>query len=708
MAEREGIYKIKKLQRVWIGYQLLADGFLSIAIAAVLGVLFNSLLGWSIWLIVLFFAITFGTISLIRRPWQTTLNAICSFLNITYPELEESSALVIKPADSLNFLEQLQLGKVERSLNDVPALPQQFTKRLKSAGIIVGIAAVVCFAISKLHYNWHSVAANWNVNSSASGKSTPPEKVLPQIESVSLKITPPAYTGRSSHEQAKFAVTAEEGSLVGWTLTTNIAIKEAFLIFNEKEKIQLKSGNKDNTEWRAEKQINTPGFYQVSIDGKLSDLYQIQVIKDALPIIRVKTPKQYTHIDAGEKPLVNLTVNVSDDYGVTDAQIFATVAKGSGEGVKFKEYKLNFTSSFQQHNRQYDLQKLIDLPTLNMEPGDELYFYIQAQDNHQQKSRTDVYIVSIQDTAQLLSLDGIVNGTNLKPEFFRSERQIIIDSQQLLKDRDSISVAEFNKRCNDLGIDQKMLRLRYGKFLGEEDESGKDGNDELAKVENFNNAQMFIDAYTDKHDNAEDATFLEPAVKAQLKATLTEMWKAELQLRMFKPAEALPFEYKALSLLKDLQQKSRAYVAKTSYNPPVLKAEKRLTGDLSKIGQPVSQKDIKAAADRYETLKKAITILEQLSPGNDVNSTDRLTLQVAGQQLGASASAEPGIYLPAVSAMRRILATTKNARNTDVAIVEKAIQRILPQGITKPSPSQTTADMGLAQGYYKNLNHLNR
>src|ERR1700712_3403297 len=106
---------------------------------------------------------------------------------------------------------------------------------------------------------------------------------------------------------------------------------------------------------------------------------------------------------------------------------------------------------------------------------------------------------------------------------------------------------------------------------------------------------MFQDAYTDKHDNAEDATFLEPAVKEQLKATLTEMWKAELQLRMYKPAEGLPFEYKALSLLKDLQQKSRAYVAKTSYKSPVLKAEKRLSGDLSKITQPVSQKEIKAA-----------------------------------------------------------------------------------------------------------------
>jgi hypothetical protein len=50
----------------------------------------------------------------------------------------------------------------------------------------------------------------------------------------------------------------------------------------------------------------------------------------------------------------------------------------------------------------------------------------------------------------------------------------------LLKDKDSISVEKFNNRSNDLGIDQKLLRLRYGKFLGEEGEdkpSARTNND---------------------------------------------------------------------------------------------------------------------------------------------------------------------------------------------------------------------------------------
>ncbi|WP_315822746.1 hypothetical protein [Paraflavitalea speifideaquila] len=82
------------------------------------------------------------------------------------------------------------------------------------------------------------------------------------------------------------------------------------------------------------------------------------------------------------------------------------------------------------------------------------------------------------------------------------------------------------------------------------------------------------DQYAHKHDNAEDATYLEPAQKAQLKTILTEMWSSELKLRTYYPREALPYAYKALRLLKDMQQKSRAYVSKTSIKMPPLKPEK--------------------------------------------------------------------------------------------------------------------------------------
>ncbi|QJD95101.1 hypothetical protein HH214_04015 [Mucilaginibacter robiniae] len=710
MTEHNGLYKVKTLQQRWIAYQILADALLALGCALVLGSLLHFLAGWSAWWGVLVFIIVWLGLEAYRRPWQITLQAICTFLNGSYPELEESTDLVLKPADSLNLLERLQCSKVENALQHVPTQPEQFTKRLKTAGLLLVLALAISFACSKIHVRTHAGSYGLGTDQTSTGTSLPPEKVLPQIDEVNIKITPPAYTGKPSHEQDKFTLQAEEGATINWQINTNITVKKVWLLFNEHEKLLLSSTNSEHTQWKAQRAIIQPGFYQVSIDGKLSDLYQIQVIKDGVPVIHIKMPKQYTHIDAGEAPRVTLNAAVNDDYGVSDARIFATVAKGSGEAVKFKQYQFSFSTSFQQHSRQYNLQKVLDLPALNMEPGDELYFYIQARDTHQQLSRTDVLIVSIQDTAALLSMDGLVTAANIKPEYFRSERQIILDTEKLLKERDSISQDAFKTRCNDMGMDQKLLRLRYGKFLGEEDESGNEGEDhkELSKAENFGNTNMIMDAYTDKHDNAEDATFLEPAVKAQLKATLSEMWKAELHLRLYKPQEALPFEYKALRLLKDLQEKSRSYVAKTAYNPPPLKPEKRLSGDLSKIGQPVNQQEIKPAADRFITLKQAVTVLEQLKQNPALTTTSLRTLQLAGQQLSSRASAEPGIYLRAVSAMQRMLSAGKKINPADIAIVEKAIQKSLPAVKTMPDATATTADLGLAKGYYNNLNHLNR
>lgn len=706
MAER-GMHRLSLLQRRYVSYQLLADLLYAAAFAELTGSFLFAVFSMSVWWSILFFVIFLAAITSSRRSWQVDIRTIATFLNLKYPELEESSELALKQPADLNLLEKLQLARVEPILETVPLTQKQFMQRLKFGVLFFLVAPLLGLEIAYLHDEWQNGGFTMLSRAVMEVKNTPPEKILPQIESANIAIAPPSYTRKPRKEQDKFTLEVEEGSSVTWKLNLNVAARKVSLQFNNGGKINLENAG-GNSVYSGQKMIDKPGFYQVDIDGKLSDLYQVQIIKDNPPVIHIKTPQQYTYIDAGEVPKVTISAAVDDDYGVTSAFIYVTVAKGSGEAVKFKEQKIDFATSFSGRNQHYDLQKLISLPSLNMEPGDELYFYIQAQDNHNQQSRTDVYIVSLQDTAQLLSMEGLISGVNVKPEYFRSERQIILDSERLLRERDSISKDAFNNRSNELGTDQKLLRLRYGKFLGEESESDIDPkeaqNDPVGDIKNYGNAAVILDKYTDKHDNAEDAQFFDPGVKAQLKATLTEMWKAELQLRLYKPEAALPFEYKALRLLKDLQQKSRMYVAKTAYNPPPLKMEKRLSGDLGKIIQPVNHQDIKSDNNKFDVLNNTISVLEQLRSGNRANSIDMHTLQLTNQQLSEKASVQPELYLPAVGALRRII-TAGKANSNDIGTVEKAIQKILPLGKPLPNSLQNTADMGLSKGYYQNLNH---
>ena len=70
------------------------------------------------------------------------------------------------------------------------------------------------------------------------------------------------------------------------------------------------------------------------------------------------------------------------------------------------------------------------------------------------------------------------------------------------------------------------------------------------------------------HDDPENATRLAATVKSTLKSALSEMWQAEVRLRTHRPREALPYERRALDLLKRVQQAARSYVLRTGFDPP--------------------------------------------------------------------------------------------------------------------------------------------
>jgi len=341
-----------------------------------------------------------------------------------------------------------------------------------------------------------------------------------------------------------------------------------------------------------------------------------------------------------------------------------------------------------------------------MQPGDELYFYIQATDNHQQESRSDIYIVQLPDTAQLMSLEGLANSLTLKPEYFRSQRQIIIETEQLLRDKDTISPETFRNRSNNLGIDQKLLRLRYSRFLGDETESGETNIDEVAGINDFSNAEKVKDAFTDKHDNAEDATFFEPGTKRQLQATLAEMWKAEMRLRTFAAQAALPFEYRALRLLKDLQQQSRAYVAKASFKTAPLDLKKRLTGELNKINASVLQKNRKEESDPQTAIRSALAVLEALKIGDTSRVVSSAILRQANLRLHEKAAQQPGNYLAAVAALKKIIGNIDTGKSTtinEITVAEHGLQQLLSAPGRSPGAIPANSAQALSKQYFENL-----
>lgn len=722
MAELNNGHIIHMLSGKWSRNNLMASVLKGVAIGLLIAVVAQVIFHLPIWAIIVVFIATAAVSYWLLPSRALTPSDVSSFLNRTYPQLEESTQLLLVPERSLNLLQQMQVQKIAPSLAHIPE-PPAMRQSLKRALLLLGGAIVLSTLVILLS---SLIPVNGGKDSKGALAETANkvhETVLPGISSFRIQITPPAYTRNKSRQQQQFTLKVEESSKVQWEIHTNQKVPQLLLVFNTRDTLRFAPTSQDSTTWTLQKNVHESGFYQVSLAGHASQLYTLEVMPDLPVDVHIITPQQYTTVEPGTAPLVTLSVQLQDDYGIKAAGIVATNASGKGESVSFKEQQLSFSVNF-DGRAQMNVRKVLDLHGLGLHAGDELYFYVKATDNRGQESRSDMYFISLPDTAELMSLSGMEAGVNQVPEYFRSQRQIIIDIEKLLQQQASIPKDSFNLHSNVLGDDQKLLRLRYGKFIGEEWESGghhpgdghdhggdEHGDDDHGGEEHgeekeiaFGDAKAIEDQYAHKHDNAEDASYLEPAQKAQLKAILTEMWSSELKLRMYTPREALPYAYKALRLLKDMQQKSRAYVSKTSIKMPPLRPDKRLSGELDKIGAPQSNKNTIAGNDEEKALQQAMALLEELKASSTLAPEKATVLLTAQSVISEKAVKAPADYLPALNAIRKITQEPGKVDKGAIAKVQAALQKIIRAGSLLPQKGSSASEDQLADYYFKNLN----
>ena len=708
MHDKKMTISIKSLQQNWQWQKALLL-FLKIFVGIVLVfMVLKTLIDISAVWGILLFVVAFILAYFFQNSWRVSEKDVALFLNEHYVALEESAELLLMPIDDANVLEKIQQQKIQSVLNQLiiqPPFKKQWIRTLVRIIVLLLIGFVV-LPLVDTHIG--------NLKSASTTQTVLKEIGLPGIRSIQVNITPPSYTGKKVRSQNSYTIIAEEGAFIEWILETDSVGIAPLIILNDSSNLTFQPINSLNTKWRAKLQLTQNALYQINWNQQLSVHFQLELIKDLVPVINIQKPKQYTVVDFGMPLKIPLQVSIKDDYGLVSTNLVLTVARGGGEAVQFNEQEVLLAKPIDHHQLNLAINHIINLQQLNMHPGDELYFYVKAMDNHQQETRSDIQIVNIADTAALMELDISINSLSLKPEFFRSQRQIIIETEQLLRDQGKISAEAFKEKSNELGVDQKLLRLRYGKFLGEESETNigdsrfDDDGDHVEAQSVFGDAQSIIDGFSHKHDNAEDASFFDPKTKKELKAVLTEMWGSELKLRTYFPKEALPFEYKALRLLKELQQQSRAYVAKTNQKTTPLKFEKRLTGDLSKIVPPLLLQEKSKQENPSIVLRKSMGILVSLNNQLPVDLNEMATLKKALIQLNQQAIAKPSIYLLPFEGMKRILWALENKKAPillDQQIVLSACEKLLTPPSAMPFKKQIATDAGLSDYYFHHLNN---
>ncbi len=680
------------------------------------------------------------------RLFSFSKQKFITYLNSHYPQLEESADLFLIEHDSLSGLQQLQAQRVTQRFDSlypeikIPnAIPQ-------STGIFV--ISLVGYILLASFVTPLFPTKNKKLTIDVSKVNPTVEKGAVTVNNIVITVTPPAYTKSRSTESISTDIKVPEGSNVLWSVQFSDSIKTANLLLAGNDSVNFIA--KKNS-YQANLFISTPSFYQLQWnDGKLhtSDYFKIEVIKDESPKISITSLSQFTKVSFVDQLTLPLKATLSDDYGLTNASIIATVSKGSGESVKFREEKLRFENPINISGKQVTASRTFNVSKLGMEPGDELYFYVEAWDNKTPTpnySRTETFFIALQDTTKQETVEDEGLGVDLMPEYFRSQRQIIIDTEKLLKERKKKSVHEFKSTSNELGYDQKVLRLKYGQFLGEEfvgqigpasvevytDERTEDVAAKFGHVHDKENEHNLLadkkespthshesekkgeeenplEAFAHNHDSGEEATFFVQSVRAKLKAALAVMWDAELYLRLYEPAKSLPYQYTALKLLKEISNDSRIYVHRTGFDPPPLKEEKRLTADLSEI-KNASNKTVKAKDELYQEIRKALTLVELLlsEQSNLLTAQNKNQFRKAAQELAVVAVEQPARYLRGLSILKKLIdnKTTKKEVNLLLSAIRPILSSVLPSEPASPSKNKITVH-ALDQQFLKSLEEL--
>lgn len=595
-------------------------------------------------------------------------SATAEHLNRCVPQLEESAELWLKPVDQLGVLERLQRARVEPAFAQLATETGLWLPPLRwRMPLLISALGLALF--------WSPAPLMTARSTGESGeRSVSPALVTPPAL-VAITVTPPAYMGAAAFDTDNFNVTLPEGATVTWQMSHSAGTPlRLALNTSEAAELRIDFTQSEQGYWQASAVITETSLYrleQQGVDGftALPGVYSLAVTLDRPPRLRVLEPKKNRlEIPREGDPHFVYRVSVTDDYGVGDVEIFASVAKGSGEGVKFRDERFNFESNTVEDGVQI-YERHWDLRALGMEPGDEVYLFTRARDNHPRKlqeSRSDTLVVRWLDETQIQPVsDGLA--ISVMPEYFKSQRQIIIETEQLIADQAVLPETVFVQTSRDLGVAQSELKERYGQYLGDEfgeseapsglvteaasdeegeaeddDHEGHDhggaGNEDLPQT-----AEALIARFGHDHGAAEIGPITRRSPVGLMKRAVANMWDAELQLRLANPEAALPFEYEALKYFDLARQAERIYTQRLGFEPPPVSEERRLTGELDDIES--RERAVSADPDPSVPLlmRDLYRLLNERAPGSKLDAEAVALLTEAAAVFTERATERPAL-----------------------------------------------------------------
>ncbi|NYZ63762.1 hypothetical protein H0E82_13480 [Luteimonas sp. SJ-16] len=391
-------------------------------------------------------------------------------LDAARSDMEDSAALLFADPQGLAPLHGLQRSRLTARITDHPTMPPgpAWPKRRLvlacSVGAALALAALVWPASPPADDTRATVEAE-----PVAGRNAP------VLLGHTLRIEPPGYTGLPAQTLDTLDAQAPEGAVLVWSL--QFAPHPATVALEGLDGTRLVFARSGDV-WTARSRLSASMLYRIAVDGDVEGAaararpYRIDAVPDRPPRVRVVEPAgTLTLTPDGRRPW-RLVFEAEDDYGVAaDAQLRLTLTRGTGENVTFEDSTRTLRGQGATRTRRFETT--LDPGALGLQPGGDLIAQLRVLDTRapEPQAATGPSLILRWPLPEPPDADGLEGlARDVLPAYFRSQRQIIIDAEALIAQRAALATDTFATRSDTIGVDQRLLRLRYGQFLGEESE----------------------------------------------------------------------------------------------------------------------------------------------------------------------------------------------------------------------------------------------
>lgn len=273
----------------------------------------------------------------------------------------------------------------------------------------------------------------------------------PELESIKINLKFPYYLSRKPESVNNAGpLLIPEGTEVNWTARSNHA-DQAQIRLNNSNWIDMQSV--DNQLFKYAARILENGYYEIRLENQFSLnreqlRYPVEIVKDQYPEIVI------THLPDSVYYKRLLTGGlISDDHGLTELRLVFHMKK-AGKEQPYRSVRLHINPGQTRQSFYY----VWPLDTLQLKPGDELFYHLEVFDNDgvngRKSTRSATYSLKLPDKQQVQSdivrsqqqlMDNFREGVEKTKDF----KNNLEDAQQKLKGRQSLDWQD-KKRLEEL------------------------------------------------------------------------------------------------------------------------------------------------------------------------------------------------------------------------------------------------------------------